>query len=67
MRNVSILNNTIVGHPQGVVIRWAQARDMTFKGNIVSCPDHIAIDAAGITDARLSDNYIEGTEVGFGN
>ena len=67
MKNVTIANNIIVGHPKGVVIRWSQARDMTFRGNTVSCPDGIAIDAAGVTDAQLMDNYIEGTEVGFGN
>ena len=60
MRNVMIVNNTIVGHPKGVLIRWSKAKNMNFSNNAVYCPGHIAIDASGITNATFSSNYVEG-------
>ena len=60
MRNVTIVNNTIVNHPRGALIRWSKTRNMVFSNNAVYCPDSIAIDASGITNAVFSANYIAG-------
>lgn len=60
MRNVTIVNNTIVNHPRGVLIRWSNAQNMTFGNNAVYCPGLTAIDASGITDAVIGANCVEG-------
>jgi len=60
MRNVKIINNTIVNHPRGVLIRWSKASNMIFSNNAVYCPGLTAIDASGIGDATLSANYVTG-------
>ncbi len=60
VRNVTIVNNTIVGHPTGVRIRWSGARDMIFSNNAVYCPAGTAIDASGIDGQTVSSNYVCG-------
>jgi len=60
MRNVTIVNNTIVGHPTGVRIRWSKAETMTFCNNAVYCPEGAAVDAAGIDRHVFSANYVSG-------
>jgi hypothetical protein len=60
MRNVKIVNNTIVNHPRGVLIRWSKASNMVFSNNAVYCGGATAIDASGINDALLRSNYIAG-------
>lgn len=60
MRNVRIVNNTIVNHPRGVRIRWSKGRDMIFSNNAVYCPDGIAVDVLGGSQATLTANYVAG-------
>lgn len=60
VRNVRIVNNTIVHHPLGVRIRWAKAVDMVFANNAVYCPDATALDAAGTDIHRFSANFLSG-------
>ena len=60
MRNVTIVNNTIVGHPTGVRIRWSDAHDMVFSNNAIYCPERTAVDASGIDRQTLSSNYVCG-------
>ncbi|MHC4463593.1 MAG: right-handed parallel beta-helix repeat-containing protein [Planctomycetota bacterium] len=60
MHNVKIINNTIVNHPRGVLIRWSKARNMIFSNNAVYCPGLTAIDASGIGGATFSANYVAG-------
>jgi hypothetical protein len=60
MRNVEIVNNTIVNHPRGALIRWSKASNMVFCNNAVYCPQATAIDASGIDGASFSSNYIAG-------
>jgi len=60
MRNVTIVNNTLINHPRGVRIRWSNAANMTFSNNAVYCPGRTAIDASGIAEAALAANYIAG-------
>jgi len=64
VRNVRIVNNTIVNHPRGVLIRWNKASDMVFANNAVYCPESTAIDASGIANSIACANYIEGRLVG---
>jgi hypothetical protein len=64
MRNVRIVNNTIVNHPKGVLIRWDKASDMVFANNAVYCRGATAIDASGIDKCIASANYVEGRLVG---
>ncbi len=65
VRNVKIVNNTIVNHPKGVLIRWNNAQDMVFANNAIYCPGYTAIDARGIANTALSANYIEGRLMGI--
>ncbi len=60
MRNVAIVNNTIVQCRLGVRIRWANATHMVFSNNAVYCPDSTAIDAGGIAGASFHANYVSG-------
>ncbi len=64
VRNVRIVNNTIVNHPRGIRIRWANAPNMIFSNNAVYCPGSIAVDASGVTDVAFSANYVEGRLAG---
>lgn len=64
VRNVQIINNTIINHPKGVLIRWDKAKDMIFANDAVYCPGAIAIDASGIENSVAKVNYIEGNLVG---
>jgi preprotein translocase subunit YajC len=64
VRNVRIVNNTIVNHPRGVLFRWEKAENMVFANNAVYCPDSTAIDAAGIGASTFSANYVAGRLIG---
>ena len=64
VRNVKIVNNTIVNNPRGVLFRWAKAEGMIFANNAVYCPHSTAIDAAGINNSKFSANYIAGRLIG---
>jgi hypothetical protein len=63
VHNVRIINNTIVNHPRGILIRWANAPNMMFSNNAVYCPGSTAVNAR-VTDAVFSANYVEGRLVG---
>jgi hypothetical protein len=64
VRNVKIVNNTIVNHPRGVLFRWEKAERMVFANNAVYCPGSTAIDAAGIGGSTFSANYVVGRLIG---
>ena len=65
VRNVKIVNNTIVNHPKGVLIRWSKASNMVFANNAIYCPKSTAIDAHRIGNATFSANYVQGRLVGI--
>jgi len=65
VRNVKIVNNTIVNHPKGVLIRWSKASKMVFANNAIYCPKSTAIDAHRIGNATFSANYVQGRLVGI--
>lgn len=60
MRNVQIVNNTIINNPVGVRIRWKDADGMVFANNAVYCMGKTAIDAAGIDKSVVSSNCVMG-------
>jgi hypothetical protein len=60
LRNVTIVNNTIVANAVGVRIRWDDARNMVFANNAVWSPGRTAIDAAGIDRQTSSANVVSG-------
>jgi hypothetical protein len=64
VRNVRIVNNTIVNHPRGVLMRWAKGQNMFFCNNAVYCLGSTAVDASGVNDAVFSANYVTGRLVG---
>jgi len=64
VRNVKIVNNTIVNHPRGVLFRWEKAERMIFANNAVYCPGSTAIDATGISGCTFRSNYVAGRLVG---
>jgi len=64
MQNVTIVNNTIVNHPRGVLIRWSTAQNMVFSNNAVYCPEFTAVDGIGIDNAAYKSNYVQGRLVG---
>ncbi len=64
MRNVRIVNNTIVNHPRGILIRWDKAEDMILANNAVYCAGSTAIDVSGIKQGSFSANYVEGRMTG---
>ena len=64
VRNVKIVNNTIVNHPRGVLFRWEKAERMIFANNAVYCPGSTAIEAAGIGGSTFSANYVAGRLLG---
>jgi hypothetical protein len=64
IRNVTIVNNTLVNHPKGIVLRWSGGHNMILANNAVYCPGHTAIDASGIDEAITRANYVEGRLAG---
>jgi len=64
VRNVQIVNNTLINHPKGVLIRWHKVQDMIFANNAIYCAGSTAIDASGANNGTFSANYIEGRLTG---
>lgn len=66
MRNVTIVNNTIYGHPQCLLIRWSGATNMVLANNAVYCPTTTAVDATGLGGGGITtkSNYVEGNLTG---
>jgi hypothetical protein len=65
-RNVTIVNNTIYGHPRCLYIRWSGATDMVLANNAIYCPGATALDGAGLggTGVTVRANAVEGQLVG---
>jgi hypothetical protein len=66
VRNVSIINNTIVGHAKCLYIRWHNAENMVLANNAVYCPGGDAVDAeiAQVKGQTFRANYLEGRLLG---
>jgi hypothetical protein len=65
-RNVSIINNTIVGHIICVRIRWNNGVNLVLANNAIYCPMGEAVNASdlGDGDVKMRANYVEGPVVG---
>ncbi|MGH7817079.1 MAG: right-handed parallel beta-helix repeat-containing protein [Candidatus Binatia bacterium] len=66
VRNVTIVNNTIVGHPKCLELRWEGAENMVLANNALHCPGGVAIDALGLGAAGVTVrvNAVEGIVIG---
>jgi hypothetical protein len=58
--NVMIVNNTIINHPKGVLIRWNKATKMIFANNALYCPGSTVVDAQGTGNAVFHSNFVQG-------
>ncbi len=58
--NVRIINNTIVNHPRGILIRWNKASNMVFANNAIYCPGSTAVDAQVNEGPAFSSNFVQG-------
>jgi len=58
--NVQIVNNTIVNHPKGILIRWNKASNMVFVNNAIYCPGSTAVDAQGADNTVFRSNFVQG-------
>jgi hypothetical protein len=66
VRNVTIVNNTIVGHPRCLDIRWEGAENMILANNAVFCPDGSAVNGTGFDGKGviIRANFVEGVLIG---
>jgi Right handed beta helix region len=66
VRNVTIVNNTIVGHPTCLELHWNGAENMVLANNAVYCPDGTAMNAAELEGKNivLRANFLEGKLIG---
>ena len=62
MKNVTIVNNTIYGGPECVVLSWSSATNMIFANNAVYCPTGTAVGGSGLARSgiTLKNNYVTG-------
>jgi hypothetical protein len=60
VRNVTIIGNEIAGQPTGVLLRWAQAQQVSFQHNRIHCPSQIALNAQGVAGSIILDKHVEG-------
>jgi hypothetical protein len=58
--NVTIVNNTIVNHPRGILIRWNKASNMVFANNAIYCSGNTAVDASGLGNSTFRSNFVQG-------
>jgi hypothetical protein len=64
VRNVSIVNNTVAGHPTCLFLRWTGATDVVLANNGVYCEAGEAVNAAGLAGARIRANVVAGRLTG---
>ncbi len=66
VRDVTIVNNTIVGHPTCLDIRWNGAVNMILANNAVYCPDGSAVNVDGLDGKSIiiRANFLEGGLIG---
>jgi hypothetical protein len=67
VRNVTIVNNTIVGHPSCLEIRWNGAENMILANNAIYCPGGSAVSAQALAGKGITvrANFLEGGLVGI--
>jgi parallel beta-helix repeat protein len=65
MKNVTIVNNTIHGNPEGIYVRWSGASNMVLANNAIYS-SATAVNAGGLTGAAVTvkANYVGGAMSG---
>jgi hypothetical protein len=60
--NVTIVNNTLFGHDEGLYVRWSGAANMVLANNAVYCPGATSVNGSGLAGpaAVVRRNYVEG-------
>jgi hypothetical protein len=66
LRRVAILNNTVYGHGECLMIRWQGARRMVLANNALYCPGGKAVDALGLAERGIvvRANLVQGALTG---
>lgn len=66
MKNVAIVNNTIYGLPNCLVLRWSSATNMTLANNAIYCGGNNAVNASGLAGSTIAvrSNYVAGSMSG---
>ena len=66
MKNLTIVNNTIVGQQECLFLRWSAIQNVTLANNALYCGGGSALDGTGLSGATITirDNYVEGVLVG---
>ncbi|MSP37306.1 MAG: hypothetical protein EXR70_02280 [Deltaproteobacteria bacterium] len=66
VRNVTIVSNTVVGHPKCLDLRWEGAENMVLANNAFYCAGGVSVDALGLNGSGVTvrANVVEGTLVG---
>ncbi len=61
-RNISIINNTVVGHPTCIRLHGGTASNLILANNAIYCPERVAVDASKFNGgfARFRTNFYEG-------
>jgi len=62
MKNLMIINNTIYGSSECLLLRWSGVANAVLANNAVYCPGTTAVDASGLTSTQVIalSNYVEG-------
>ncbi len=62
MKDVTIVHNTVFGHPECISVDWDTATNMTLANNAFYCPGETAVNASGLARAGITvrNNYVAG-------
>lgn len=63
MKDVTIVNNTVFGHPECISVDWDTATNMTLANNAFYCSGSTAVNASGLSRGGITvrNNYVAGT------
>ena len=66
MKDVTIVNNTVFGHPACISVDWDTATNMTLANNAFYCAGETAVNGSGLTRAGITvrNNYVAGAMQG---
>ncbi len=66
MKNLTIVNNTVVGQQECLFLRWNSVQNMILANNALYCGGGSAMDGTGLSGATITirANYIEGVLAG---
>lgn len=66
MKNLTIVNNTILGQQECLFLRWSSAQTVTLANNALYCGSGSAVDGTGLSGSTvlIRSNYVEGALIG---